>query len=272
MFCFISFIRYHKNMNYPKEQFEKEIENLSNFYSKNQIDCLLKDLSDCLVFSCVFAGNAPIFFENIKIEKKSDTNYTVVENLKNVKKENLFDANKYVLKSYDGTITLNIITSKKYFLFNRVNDIGTYVYKMEYFFDDLGNFTRKGELNHERLGKQQTVSELSFGTLDNDLYFSNTIEKIDNLKIFTFKLPNKDKTENIYLKYQTAPDAVFMCRTKPKFKKVPYLEIVGMNTLSDMMVEQFEEDEEKYLPISDEEFFNKLQNASNMFYKKTKKS
>ena len=41
-------------MNYPKEQFEKEIENISNNYSKYKIECLLKDLSDCIVFSCIY--------------------------------------------------------------------------------------------------------------------------------------------------------------------------------------------------------------------------
>lgn len=254
-------------MNYPKEQFEKEIENISNNYSKYKIECLLKDLSDCIVFSCIYVGNKEIFFEKIKVEKKAEDEYKILTDLKNVKKENVIDANKYVLSSYDKTLTLTIITSKSYFMFEKVNDTNTYYYKTEYYLDSLGNFVRKSELEHERLNKKQNITEYAVGTLESDLYIAKTEEKASSLKVLTFKLPGlKDKNENVYFKYETAPDSIFMCRARIKFNKVPYLEVLGMNTLSTMLSEQFEDDEEP-LRITDEEFFEKLFKTSNQHYK-----
>ena len=103
--------------------------------------------------------------------------------------------------------------------------------------------------------------------MESDLYIAKTEEKASNLKVLTFKLPGlKDKNENVYFKYETAPDSIFMCRARIKFNKVPYLEVLGMNTLSTMLSEQFEDDEEP-LRITDEEFFEKLFKTSNQHYK-----
>lgn len=258
-------------MLYEKEQFEKDIESISNEFSKFKIECLLKDLNDCIVFSCIYTGNQQIFFENIKIEKKSETDFQVVTNLKNVKQENMINANRYMLNSYDKTLTLTIITSKKYYMFEKVNDVDSYHYKSEFFFDELGNFIRKSQLKHERLGKEQRIVEQSFGNLENDLYFAETTENVSNLHILAFKLPSADnKTENIYFKYETEPNSAFMCRARLKFNKVPYLEVLGMNTLATMLSEQFDEEAEP-LKITDKDFFNKLIISSLQYYKKTKK-
>lgn len=258
-------------MIYSKEQFEKDIENLSNNFSKHKVECLLKDLSDCIVFSCIYMGNQNVFFENIKVEKKDETNYQVVTNLKNVKKENMCDANRYILCSYDKTLTLTIITSKDYYMFEKINDTDTYKYRAEYFFDELGNFIRKSELTHERLNTQQKIDELSIGNLRNDLYIAETQENVSDLKVLTFKLPSQDnKSENIYFKYETEPGAAFMCRARVKFNKVPYLENLGMNTLSTMLSEQFEDDEEP-LRITDKSFFDKLVKSCTQYYKIVKK-
>ena len=258
-------------MVYSKSQFEKDIENLSNNFSKYKIECLLKDLSDCIVFSCIYMGNQNVFFEKIKVEKKNETNFQVVTNLKNVKKENMQDANKYVLNSYDKTLTLTIIVSQNYYMFEKENDTGTYKYKSEYFFDGLGNFIRKTELTHERLNTQQKIDEFSIGNLQNDLYIAETQENVSDLKVLTFKLPSQDnKSENVYFKYETEPNSPFMCRARVKFNKVPYLEVLGMNTLATMLSEQFEDDEEP-LRITDKSFFDKLLQTCTQYYKIVKK-
>ena len=156
-------------------------------------------------------------------------------------------------------------------MFEKINDTDTYKYRAEYFFDELGNFIRKSELTHERLNTQQKIDELSIGNLRNDLYIAETQENVSDLKVLTFKLPSQDnKTENIFFKYETEPDSPFMCRARVKFNKVPYLENLGMNTLSTMLSEQFEDNEEP-LRITDESFFDKLIKSCTQYYKIVKK-
>ena len=253
-------------MIYSKKQFENDIEGIFKKYEKTKAQPLLKDLSDCISFSCIYGGKENVLMSDVLINKKSALIYEEIENMKDTEKSNVFAAKKYTMISYDKVLELSVIVSSQYINFERRNDTQSYYYKSEYFLDGHGNFVRQCALKHEKLNKKQDIFEVLEGTLENGVYLSSTYEKLSNMKVDCFKLPNTDKkSENIYLKYFVWPDSLFMCKTLPKFKHVPYLEILGMNSLANMLADQFEGEIAR---IDDEQFFDHLKSASRTYYYK----
>ena len=252
-----------------KKQFESEIENLSKKYEKTKADPLLEDLANCITFSCIYAGKENAEISNVLLYKQSVLQYEIVSSLKGLDENKIITAQRYFINSYDKTLSLTVLVSNEYICFERVGEQG-YEYKSEYFIDGLGNFVRRCALKQEKLNKKQDIFELSEGTFLNGVYFSSTYEKFANMKIDCFKLPNAEKNaESVYLKYLTFPDALFMCKTAAKFNKVPYLEILGMNRLADLLANQFEEGNEPTV-IEDESFFDHLLSASKIYFYKKK--
>ena len=249
-----------------KKQFESDIENISKKYEKTNAKPLLKDLSDCITFSCIYGGQENAILSDVLIYKKTTLEYEVVESLKDIEKSKVFAAKRYSLSSYDKTLEMIVVFSSQYLSFEKLNDTGSYIYKCEYFIDSQGNFVRQCFLKQELLNKKQDIYELCEGSLEHGVYLSNTYEKNSGMKVECFKLPNIDKKdENVYFKYFVWPDSLYMCKTSPKFKDVPYLEVLGMNSLSNMLVEQFEGGEEP-TKIEDGQFFDHLKSASKTYY------
>ena len=249
-----------------KKQFESEIETLSKKYEKTKAEPLLKDFSDCVSFSCIYAGKETAEISDVLVYKESALQHQIVSNLKEVDKNKLFAAKKYFLNSYDKLFELSVVVSSQYISFERVNSSQNYFYKSEYFLDSQGNFVRQCTLRQEKLNKIQDIYELAEGTLLNGVYLSSTYEKESSMKVECFKLPSIDKKrENVYVKYSTYPNSLFMCKAADKFNKVPYVEILGMNSLVNLLSGQFEEKNEP-LKIDDEQFFNHLQSACKIYY------
>lgn len=255
-------------MIYEKKQFESEIENISKKYKKTKAEPLLKDLSDCITFSCIYAGRENAEIGDVIVFKKSNLNYEIVSDFKNIDKNKIFTAKRLFLNSYDKTLELTVIVSSQYIAFERLNNGQNYRYKSEYFLDSQGNFVRQCILSQEKLNKVQDVYELSEGTLTSGVYSNTTYEKKSNMKVECFKLPSLDKkSENVYIKYLTYPNSLYMCKTTERFNKVPYLEILGMNSLANMLSDQFEGDVEP-MRIDDEQFFDHLMSACRTYYYK----
>lgn len=244
-----------------KEIFNKELELKMQSFNGTKVYPLIKDLSDCIVFSCIYAGKNEILCENLNLK---------LENSKDAK-NNIISAKKYTLNSYDKTMTLKVIMASNYFSFEKGNDTNTYFYKSELILDKFGNFTRTVELCNQPLNKAQKIFETSLGTLSDGVYSSLTKESLTGLEVLSFKLPNELLgKDNVFYNYKMPPETNFMCRAREKFDKVPFVEMLGMNELSTMLSEQFD-DEQEPLRIEDKTFFNSLYNSAKTFYKKRKK-
>ena len=50
-----------------KKQFESDIENISKKYEKTNAKPLLKDLSDCITFSCIYGGQENAILSDVLI-------------------------------------------------------------------------------------------------------------------------------------------------------------------------------------------------------------
>lgn len=239
-------------MKLPKEKFENAVDELLKKFSGKNLNCLLKDLSDCLIFSCIYGGKNEVSFEDVKITTS---------------KQEQISVKQYRLNSYDNVYSLTFSFSDGYFYFEKIDDCGNYKYSSEYFLDKVGNYERIAYLKNQQLGKKQEISEVLEGTTKAGAYKVCTTESFSNIKVCCFKLPNFEKKgENIYIKYHTKGDEPFMCKAKTAVS-IPFLENLGMNGLSNLLSMQFDGDEP--LKIDDELFFNKLYDSAKEFYKLT---
>ncbi|MBO4412651.1 MAG: hypothetical protein J5779_01390 [Clostridia bacterium] len=242
-------------MKIPKEKFENKVDELLKKFSGKNLDALLKDFSDCLIFACVYGGKNDVDFETVKLKTS---------------KQDEISVQQYTLNSYDNVYTLKLSYAENYFKFKKIDDCENYLYTSEYFLDFAGNYTRKSYLKNQQLGKKQEISEVLEGTTKDGAYLVNTTENFSKLEICCFKLPNFEKSgENVYIKYKTLNDEPFMCKSKSKLSKIPFLENLGMNGLSNLLSSQFDGDEP--LRIDDEMFFNKLLSSAKELYKLKKK-
>ena len=126
-------------MLYNKEQFNKELELIIEKFNNTKIYPLIKDLSDSIVFSCIYAGKNDVVCEKIKKEEKELT--------------------KFTLKSYDSTQTIVVMSGDKFYSFEKFNDTKTYKYKSVLELDGLGNFNRAVTLEYEPLNSKQIIEE-----------------------------------------------------------------------------------------------------------------
>lgn len=241
-----------------KDEFIKDLEDQSNKLKGTKLYPLVKDINDCVVFACIFVGNKTIIKNSCFLEKQAGE-FAVCN-----KKTDVIGQG-YEIESYNGQMTLKVVLSDMFCQFEKENDCGTYKYKSVYNFDKLGNFVRKANLVHEIMFTKQDIDEICFGTSINGVYLTKTYEKVSNMNVEIFKLPDEKNNENLFYSYSVNDAEKFMCKATPEFKNVPYLEMIGMSELSTILTEQFSGSNAP-LKIDDSAFFKQLLDASKQYY------
>ena len=241
-----------------KDNLVQVLENEINALKKSKLSPVIKDLNDCIVFACVFCFDSNVLEEKIKfkIEKHK---------IKQSKDKDAISGVQYEIMSNDKLTSLKIIISPTCYYFEKFNDSKSYIYKSLTNFDKKGNFLRVCSLVHEILNNKQILKEKCYGTIKDGSYFSSISEDVSKIKVEIFKLPDEKNGVRLFYKYTNDSDYSVMYRSIEKFKDVPFLETIGMNKLSEILSEQFEEDN-KPLNIDDEKFFNKLLEACKNYY------
>ena len=241
-----------------KDNFIQVLENEINALKKSKLFPVIKDLNDCIVFSCVFCFDSNVLEEKIKFKIEKNA-------LKESKDKDAISGMQYEIMSNDKLTTLKVVISPTCYYFEKFNDTKSYVYKSLTTFDKKGNFSRDCLLVHEILNNKQVLEEKCYGNIKDGPYLSCISEDVSKIKVEIFKLPDEKNGVRLFYKYTDANDYSVMYRSIEKFKDVPFLESIGMSKLSDILSEQFE-GENKPLNIDDEMFFKKLVDTCKNYY------
>lgn len=248
-------------------ELEKIIEQQKAKYEKYNLKCIIKDLSDALIFSCVYGGIESVLEEK-KLAKIENKKLVLIENVKSEKFEeikkdkNVFAIDVYTLTSFDASTKLKLIFSSRYILFEKNSP--DFSYSCEYFFENK-NFTRFSHQKGSPLGKEKLYNEQLYGNLNNGIYFVETNEKTERINVCVFKLPNEKGNEDFFFSYDGKEDLHTMQKAMLKNAEMPFLEAVGVNSLSRFLSEAFEN--KNPVRIEDKMFFDQLKKASFAFYK-----
>lgn len=254
-----------------KEKLIKKVEELSNKFAKS-VPILSTDLNDVVLFLSIYGGNLPVLLEELTIKLSGTETPKMVSGFNKdgtAKKVNRggHPATKYLSKSYDGSITLEIIFSKQYLKIERSYDGNSNHFLSEYFFNCDGSFVRKAKQKSCPLGKQLDFCEKSEGNLKRGVCFAKISEESQNLDVEFIKILTS-KGEEIYYSYKADPEFVFAFRVPKTITTIPSITSLGMKALSQILEMQFEK---KFMKL-DEKLFEELQKSAKSIFEEQKKS
>ncbi len=258
-------------MQVNKEKLIKKVEELSNKFGKS-VQILASDLNDVVLFLSIYGGNLPILCEEILIKLSETDSPKIINNYnkdgtsKKVARGGEL-ASRYVAKSYDGSITLEIVFSPKYLKIERVYDGDSNYFKSEYFFDSKGFFVRKATQRSCPLGNQLEFFEKSEGNLKRGVCFAKITENYQSIDVNFIKILTS-KGEEIYYSYKANPEFVFAFRVPKTITIIPSITSIGMKSLSQILEMQFEK---KFVKL-DESLFNELSKSARTIFEEQKKS
>lgn len=254
-----------------KEKLVKKAEELSNKFSKS-VPILSADLNDTVLFLSIYGGSAPVLMEELSLKLLGTETPKLINNFNKdgtAKKVNRGGdpATKYISKSYDGSITLEIIFSKQYLRIERIYDGDSNYFLSEYFFNSDGSFIRKAKQKSCPLGKQLNFGETSEGNLKRGVCFAKITEETQNLDVEFIKVLTT-KGEEIYYSYKASPEFSFAFRVPKTITLIPSITSLGMKALSQILEMQFEK---KFLRL-DEKLFDELSKSAKAIFEQQKKS
>jgi lipopolysaccharide export LptBFGC system permease protein LptF len=240
-------------MQIKKEDLAKKLEDLSKSLNEKYRD-IVKDLSNAIMFLSLYCGNKLATSEEIQIDLK--------KLLPNIKNEKFEKAQRFFIKSYDDTQSMEIIFSKSYIKIENKKDNDFYYYLVEYFLEGK-NFIRKVKQKSMPLDKELVLEEKSQGKEDKGIYYSEISEKNQNMNLVFVKMIDKNKVENIYYSYYTEPKYKLFLKVSKEYKEIPTINSFGVAELTKFLELQFEN---KFIKFEDEELFNSLVKVSKEYY------
>lgn len=243
-------------MQIKKEELAKKLESLS----KDLIVKLnepVKDIANAIMFLSLYCGNNFAQIKEINLKFK-DSSVIIT------KSEKSFDEKGQLclIKSYDDSQSLEIIISKSYLKIEKKSENDFNYFIVEYFFDKNGSFVRKAKQKSMPLDREIQLEENSEGKANVGIYFSEIAERNENIEMTFFKIPDKNKVENIYYSYFANSEYKLFYKTPKQFSKIPTINAFGMSEVAELLSHQAE-----FTRFDDEKLFKDLIKALKSYYK-----
>lgn len=249
-----------------KEKLEKQIKAYSDKIGA-LVPILAKDFADVLLFLAIYCGNQTACENQIELKMNGFESPSVENNFnKNGDarkvKQNLEKALMFEISSYDKSISLKIILSKKYIKIEKLYDTPENCYVCEYIFDERGCFVRKAIQKCCLLGKCLEFNETSQGAVGRGVCFCSITEQAQKMKVKFFKIQSS-KGEEIYYSYFSPPDLLFHYRAPKTLLQIPSITSIGMKELNELLEKQFS----KEFASVDEKLFKELEKSAKEIFK-----
>lgn len=244
-------------MQINKEELASKLEQVSKNLNGKYND-IVKDISNAIMFLSLYCGNNTATNEKIKLNLKNS--------VPQITQSDKYDeqAQRFFIKSYDDTQSMEIIFSQSYIKIENKKDNDFYYYLVEYIIDK-GNFTRNVKQKSTPIDKDLILEEKSQGVVNKGIYYSEITEKNQNMNLIFTKMIDKFKVENIYYSYYTDSKYKLFYKVPAEYKKIPAINSFGIGELTRFLELQVEN---KFIKFDNEVLFNSLVKVSKNYYMK----